>query len=102
MTKSRIFAITAAISWFAVGLGFVLNVFNVYPDAVVEPFAYGNNVNDVFSGTVTSTATGTSYSGSSFTKQITINMESDIPDRLVDYGSISFTTTEQYDFGSIA
>ena len=43
MTKSRIFAITAAISWFAVGLGFVLNVFNVYPDAVVEPFAYGNN-----------------------------------------------------------
>jgi hypothetical protein len=43
MTKARIFAITAAISWFAVGLGFVLNVFNVYPDAVVEPFAYGNN-----------------------------------------------------------
>jgi len=43
MTKSRIFAITAAISWFAIGLGFVLNVFNVYPEAVVEPFAYGNN-----------------------------------------------------------
>jgi hypothetical protein len=43
MTKSRIFAISAAISWFAIGLGFVLNVFNVYPEAVVEPFAYGNN-----------------------------------------------------------
>ncbi len=43
MTKSRVFAISAAISWFAIGLGFVLNVFNVYPEAVVEPFAYGNN-----------------------------------------------------------
>lgn len=43
MTKSRIFAISAAISWFAIGLGFVLNVFNVYPEPVVEPFAYGNN-----------------------------------------------------------
>jgi len=43
MTKSRVFAITSAISWFAIGLGFILNVFNVYPETSVEPFAYGNN-----------------------------------------------------------
>lgn len=68
----------------------------------VGAFTAGTGVVLEANGLITSTATGTSYSGSSFTKQITINMESDIPDRLVDYGSISFTTTEQYDFGSVA
>lgn len=43
MTKQRIFAITAGISWFAIGLGFILNVFDVYPDTDIAPFGYGNN-----------------------------------------------------------
>jgi hypothetical protein len=43
MTKSRVFAITAAISWFAISLGFVLNVFDVYPESVIESYAYGDN-----------------------------------------------------------
>lgn len=43
MTKRRIYALSAGISWFAITLGFVLNVFDVYPDTNIEPFAYGNN-----------------------------------------------------------
>ena len=68
----------------------------------IGAFTAGTGIQLASNGLITSTASGTSFTGSSFTKQITINMESDIPDRLIDYGSISFTTTEQYDFGSIA
>jgi hypothetical protein len=43
-----------------VSLGAVIASWNVDQENVMSyPFAYGNNVNDVFSGTVTSTATGT-------------------------------------------
>ena len=69
---------------------------------VISALTGGSGISLASNGLITSTASGTSFSGNSFTKQITINMESDIPDRLIDYGSISFTTTEQYDFGSIA
>ncbi len=42
-----------------VSLGAVIASWNVDQENVMSyPFAYGNNVNDVFSGTVTSTATG--------------------------------------------
>lgn len=51
MTKARAFAIAAGISWFAVGLSFLLTVFNVYPSTDVEPYALGNNP-DGFAGLI--------------------------------------------------
>jgi hypothetical protein len=43
VTRRQLFAVAAAITWFGVLLGFILNVFDVYPEAEVDPFTYGNN-----------------------------------------------------------
>jgi len=43
MTKARAFAIAAGISWFDMGLSFILNLFDVYPSTDIPPYSYGNN-----------------------------------------------------------
>ena len=43
MTTRRMFAIGAAITWFGLGLGLILTVFNLYPPVDVQPNSLGVN-----------------------------------------------------------
>ena len=47
MTSRRMFAIAAGITWFGLGLGLILTVFNVYPPVDVQPNSLGVNANGV-------------------------------------------------------
>lgn len=47
MTTRRMFAIAAGITWFGLGLGLILTVFNVYPPVDVQPNSLGVNTDGV-------------------------------------------------------
>ena len=47
MTNRRMFAIAAGITWFGLGLGLILTVFNVYPPVEVQPNSLGVNPDGV-------------------------------------------------------
>jgi hypothetical protein len=47
MTNRRMFAIAAGITWFGLGLGLILTVFNVYPPVEVQPNSVGVNPDGV-------------------------------------------------------
>jgi len=43
MTTRRIYAIAAGITWFGLGLGMILTIFNVYPPTEIPPASLGVN-----------------------------------------------------------
>lgn len=47
MTSRRMFAIAAGITWFGLGLGLVLTVFNVYPPVDIQPNSLGENADGI-------------------------------------------------------
>jgi len=47
MTNRRMFAIAAGITWFGLGLGLILTVFNIYPPVDVQPNSLGVNADGV-------------------------------------------------------
>jgi hypothetical protein len=43
MTSRRVYAIAAGITWFGLGLGLILTIFNVYPPVEIQPNSLGMN-----------------------------------------------------------